>query len=443
MRVRGTSPDGISGARRPGSLRHVHARARRAALTGALTLVLVAVASSTASAVLMRVGGRTLSYQPVRNARALAPSPIAPAASSPVEYHGGPVMSSNTNYTLYWDPAGSSSYPAGYQAVLDSYFENLAHDSGGLQNTDSLLTQYGDSLGEFASYDSHFGGDLVDTQPYPANGCSAAAVCLTDEQIRTELTHFVEAGKLPIDLQHEYFVLTPPGVEACFEAASRKCSAGTAHSAFCAYHGYIPVGNSALVYADDPYLDGLNCDLGEEHPNNNPADSAIGGGVAHEHSESLTDPAMNAWHDAKGNEVGDKCRTFKAATEYGEPLGKAPDGSNYNQVINGALYWFQQEWSNEAGGCAQRQAQHPVVRKLAPKSGKAIGGTKVTISGLHFLSPATVSFGGTPATAVTVNSPSSIIATSPAGTVGTVEVTVSTVYGDSAATKSDHFKYKR
>ncbi len=435
MGPRFTQPDDASRGGRSGA-------GRRLGLLVALVLASLLVSASTASAVLVTVGSRTLSYQPTPHPTAQALAVVKPAVSKPVEYHGGPVMSANTNYAFYWDPAGAPSYPPGYQTVLDGYFENLAHDSGGLLNTDSLLTQYGDSGAEFANYNSHFGGAIVDTEPYPASGCAAASTCLTDEQIRTELTRYVEAHKLPVDLQHEYFMLTPPGVESCFEAAGKKCSDGTLHAAFCAYHGYVPVGTTALIYADDPYVNGMNCDFGEEHPNNNPGDATIGGGLAHEHSESLTDPEMNAWHDSKGQEVGDKCRTFKAATEYGEPLGKAPDGSNYNQVINGALYWYQQEWSNQAGGCSQRQAQLPSVAKLSPKTGKAAGGTKVAITGKYFAAPASVSFGAAPATGVTVNSPTSITVTSPAGLVGTVDIRVTTLYGTSSVVKADRFKYK-
>ena len=52
-----------------------------------------------------------------------------------------------------------------------------------------------------------------------ANGCSRAPICLTDEQLREELVKFVKAHGLPRDLTHEYFLLTPPGVEDCFEAS--------------------------------------------------------------------------------------------------------------------------------------------------------------------------------------------------------------------------------
>jgi len=38
----------------------------------------------------------------------------------------------------------------------------------------------------------------------------------------------------------------------------------------------------------------------------------------------------------------------------GTPLGTAPDGALYNQVINGHFYWYQEEWSNIGHTCLQR-----------------------------------------------------------------------------------------
>jgi hypothetical protein len=77
-------------------------------------------------------------------------------------------MASNTNYTFYWDPSGGAAYPVGYEFGLNRYFEDLAHDSGGLMNTDSVPTQYGDGAGEFANYKSLFGDALIDTNLYPS-----------------------------------------------------------------------------------------------------------------------------------------------------------------------------------------------------------------------------------------------------------------------------------
>jgi hypothetical protein len=425
-----------AGRRQDGGRRRRH-RAPASALCIA-ALLGAGAAAPPAGAVLVELSGRTLSYLPVHPSHAAS----AKSSKSPVLYHGGPVMSSNANYTLYWDPSGAPSYPAGYETGVDRWLEDLAHDSGGIENTDSVLIQYTGTGGEAANYESQFAGALADPDPYPANGCSAAPVCLTDEQIRSELAAYVEAHKLPTDLAHEYFVLTPPGIESCLEASGKSCSDGTAHPGFCAYHGFIPVAKGVIVYADDPYVAGLACDPGEQHPNENASDATIAGGMAHEHSESVTDPELNAWYDSKGQEVADKCRTFKQKTEFGEPLGTAPDGADYNQVIDGDLYWYQQMWSNETGACEQRLASLPTITKLAPSSGSTAGGTAVTISGSGFASSASVSFGGTPATGVVVNSSSSLTAIAPAHAAGTAEVTVTTSSGTSAPTKKDRFKYK-
>jgi IPT/TIG domain len=410
-----------------------------AALAAAATLSLGA---QRASAVLVHLSKhKTISYQPLRGSHRLSASPFA---GKNLVYHGGPVMTSNTNYTFYWAPEGSTPYAAGYKAGVDKYLEDLAHDSGGSQNVDSVATQYTDEAGEPASYDSHFGGAILDTTPYPTSGCVAAPVCLTDAQIQSEIKSYVKAHKLPQDLGHEYFLLTPPGVESCFDTTSKECSAGTATAAFCAYHSAISAGGGNIIYANDPYVVGIEgCDT-EEHPNNSPSDAALLGGLSHEHNESITDPELNAWFGPEGNENGDKCRTFVDSTEYGTALGTAPDGSRYNQLINGAEYFYQQEWSNEGSGCLQRLAiggKSPTVKKLAPKKGATSGGTSVTITGTGFSGATAVSFGGTAAASFKVDSASSITAVSPGHSSGTVDVTVTTPGGTSAIVSKDRFKY--
>ncbi len=161
---------------------------------------------------------------------------------SNLDYNGGPVMASNTNYAVYWDPAGGPVYPPDYRSGLDQYFTDLAADSGGTANVDSVAGQYNDSSGHFANYDSHFGGDMLDTDPYPVSGCAGATTCLTDAQIQTELDHFITAHGLPRGRTHDYFLLTPPGVESCFDpTGSQGCSAGsTINPQYCAYHGNSP-----------------------------------------------------------------------------------------------------------------------------------------------------------------------------------------------------------
>src|SRR5580693_2163137 len=162
-----------------------------------------------------RAPARPVAYVPVRGAKGYGFDRVF----TNMDYNGGPVMPSNTDYMVLWSPRGLSAYPAGYVSGLRTFFTDLAHDSGGHQNADSVSAQYQDSTGAFARYQTTFGGALVDTDPYPARQCPAAApvkACLTDPQIQAELEHFVASHRLKTDLSHEYFLLTPPHVEGCF-----------------------------------------------------------------------------------------------------------------------------------------------------------------------------------------------------------------------------------
>ena len=73
----------------------------------------------------------------------------------------------------------------------------------------------------------------------------------------------------------------------------------------------------------------------------------------------------------------------------------------------------------------------PVISSISPTSGTANGGTSVTISGSNFAAGATVSFGGTSATNVSVVNSTSITATTPAHASGTVNVVVTNTNGQS------------
>ncbi len=84
----------------------------------------------------------------------------------------------------------------------------------------------------------------------------------------------------------------------------------------------------------------------------------------------------------------------------------------------------------------------PVVTAVNTNAGPLAGGTTVKIAGTGFVSGATVGFGSTSGTNVTVNSASSITATSPAGSVGVVDVTVRTPGGTSATNAGDQFAYE-
>ncbi len=84
----------------------------------------------------------------------------------------------------------------------------------------------------------------------------------------------------------------------------------------------------------------------------------------------------------------------------------------------------------------------PTVTGVSPSSGPSTGGTAVTVTGTGFVAGrTTVDFGSSPATGVSVTSPDQLSATSPAGTKGEVNVTVTTPIGTSATGTSDGFTY--
>ncbi|MGB8114166.1 MAG: IPT/TIG domain-containing protein, partial [Candidatus Sulfotelmatobacter sp.] len=71
----------------------------------------------------------------------------------------------------------------------------------------------------------------------------------------------------------------------------------------------------------------------------------------------------------------------------------------------------------------------PTVISVAPSGGALAGGTSVTITGTNFATGATVTFGSTAATSVSVVNSTTITATTPVGSAGAVTVTVTNSNG--------------
>ena len=78
----------------------------------------------------------------------------------------------------------------------------------------------------------------------------------------------------------------------------------------------------------------------------------------------------------------------------------------------------------------------PALSAVSPTSGPAAGGTAVTLTGQHFVSGATVTFGGAAATSVVVASATQITAKTPAHAQGSVSVVVTNPNGQSATVAS-------
>lgn len=123
--------------------------------------------------------------------------------------------------------------------------------------------------------------------------------------------------------------------------------------------------------------------------------------------------------------------------------------TNDGQSLVSGLFYFNAHTTANAGGeirgqlnvqCTEAPAA-PSVTGISPNSGNITGGTSVSITGTNLTGATAVRFGGNNATSFTVSSATQIIATSPAGSTGTVNVTVTTPGGTSGAGSGSQFTY--
>jgi hypothetical protein len=291
----------------------------------------------------------------------------------PLNYQGGPVLDTDsatglTVTPIYWAPSGSpDQFPASYESIINGYVVNIAAASGQTTNVYSVDGEYyQENAGakQYVNYDFRAGKAIVDTDTLPANGCKPTGgntACITDQQLRDELTKLAQKQGLPTDVDHFYPVFLGPNVE------TQDRDGSTSVSSYCGYHRSFGSGSSYIDYADIPYEPDA-CPSGQAPNGNATADGAVST-LSHELSEAITDPSdpAFAWNDSSANEIGDIC-----AQNYGAPLGstnpKDPGTTEYNQVINGGKYYVQTEFSNLAydtlgagKGCVQSEAmaQHP------------------------------------------------------------------------------------
>jgi hypothetical protein len=318
---------------------------------------------------------------------------IAVGSSFPVAYHGGSVMRQVTIHTIFWAPNGfrfdgpPSAGALGYEALIERFLVDVAHDSGTAANVFSLLGQYPDLQGA-AGYGISYNpatDSFHDADPYPRSGhqCaspSGVATCITDLQVQREIDAAIRYHP-PADrgLNNLWFVFLPPNVDTC--VAPGAC--GT--NAYAGYHALSNLGHGATVYSviPDPLIE-LTPPPGSDPQGNPEAESAVDT-VAHETIEALTDPKGTGWMDPNGFEVGDKCET---GPQQATPLGFAPNGSPYNQVINGRQYLIQAMWANSSSGCEQssRSSRSPLplasvsLRQFSPSVSGNIGVAKAGVA---------------------------------------------------------------
>ncbi len=327
----------------------------------------------------------------VPNTVSIAKKGASTIASPPLLYHGGPVQHSSKAYAIYWAPPGYT-IPPSYQAGINQYFTDVAHDSYGTKNVYAVGTQYYDTIGgtkNFESYNVTFGGSIVATNALPGNGCANYQLadgnitknCLTDAQISTEINSVRSSLGLPQGLGTQYFLITPPRLGSCFTAAGTSCYDG-ASGGYCAYHSHSGSAATTTLYANQPFASLTGCDPGT-YPNGSLADSVLNV-ISHEANETMTDPLGNAWFDSSGAENGDECN-FAFITIGNNGWG------NFTNVINGHQYNLQPEWSNRTNSCVNTNTfPQPTTPTVGINPATPVHGASATYTGNSTVSGDTI-----------------------------------------------------
>jgi hypothetical protein len=176
------------------------------------------------------------------------------------------------------------------------------------------------------------GGTWTDTTSYPLSGT------VQDSDVQAEVTKAIAVNHWPTGVGSEYFVFLGKGQSQC---NGSSC----AFSTYCAYHGAFASGSSTVLYAAMPYagtnLAACGIQTGGGTPNGAETDAEISI-ASHELIETVTDPQLNAWYDASGSEIGDKC-----AYTYGST---SPNGADIS--IHAHPYIVQEEFDNASLGCS-------------------------------------------------------------------------------------------
>ncbi len=346
-----------------------------------LAVLVICAAAPLATASVLRSGGSRIGVQAINPASQTTLMDPLDGTPQGVVYHGGPVLHGVTTYAIFWDPAGA--FSSSEESLVSGFLANAAHDSGGNANVFSVAAQYTDAAGA-ARYAQTYGGSFVDTDPYPASAdCSettpSASTCLYDSQGAAEIASFAASHNLPVGMNSLYVLLTPASVVTCIDGGD-QCS----DNAYCSVHSYASDGSSTLLYIEIPFTllgpagdpkscqDDGNSALQAPNGNGGYADVALKS-LSHEMLETISDPLLNAWYDADGNEVADLCNGMTWNPGSFLPLegGNAAAGTLWNQTINGAHYYLQGAWSNQTNSCALAGAPTPTFAAPAP----AVAGT--------------------------------------------------------------------
>jgi hypothetical protein len=237
-----------------------------------------------------------------------------------IQYNGGPVMNQvngvNVYFIWYGNWAGSP-----LPAILTDFISHIGGTAYFNMNTSYYdFNKFGNTVKDPVVNRVNFGGSIVDNY--------SLGTYLTDNNVANIVGFAIgpaSADKFPEDPNGVYFVLTSSDVsQASFVPLGNSC----------AWHSYgiLSNGNSGsgvpikVAFVGDPDLVATSCAWQSQlpTPNNSVAADGMVNMIAHELSETVTDPQINAWVNPGVIENGDLCAWTFGNTKV------LPDGSIYN-----------------------------------------------------------------------------------------------------------------
>jgi hypothetical protein len=222
--------------------------------------------------------------------------------------HGGPVLHGGKAKAIFWGPDWSNATFAKDKIQgIDLLFSGL----NGSRYA-GTADEYYDSVG-FLNNQLIYLGHAFDASAPPKGA-------LSTQQAVAEACKLTGNNPDPKALYLLYTSTTAGNVNYCAWHAAGNCANG-----------------APLQVAYMPNIDGVaGCDPGDAVSGHSQGLAALANVSAHELMETITDPRINAWYDASGNEIGDKC------------AWSFPAGNGLSVLGNGSSFMLQMEWSNQA-----------------------------------------------------------------------------------------------
>lgn len=248
---------------------------------------------------------------------------------SGISYHGGPLIlggkNNGVNVYLIWygNWAGNSA---------TTIIGNFLNAEGGSPYYNINTTYYNGSGTRVANAISLLGST---TDNY------SQGTTLSDAQVQAVVSSAISSGRLPMDVNGLYFVLTSADVTESSGFCTQYCGWHT--------HGTISGSDIKYSFVGNPDACPSACEAQTLSPNGNAGADGMISIIAHELEEAVSDPDLNAWYDSRGRENADKC-----AWTFGATYTTA-NGAKANMNLGGYDYLVQQNWVNAGSGyCALR-----------------------------------------------------------------------------------------